>query len=201
MVVFVVLVVVSIVLFIHAPSIDEFETILRKAGPLAPLLFMTAMAVGVVVLPIPTSPLTILGTFFFGPVRGSLFTLIGATIGAVVAFHIARFFLRDAIARRLEHSALYKTFRGKRGGPLAWAVFLTRLMPQVSFDIISYAAGLTDLPLWLFVLATFTGMMPFVVLVAVFGAVSKPYLYAFVGAMCALFILYVAYALLRDKRE
>ena len=49
-------------------------------------------------------------------------------------------------------------------------------------------------------LATFTGMIPFVVLVAVFGTVIKPYVYAFVGVMFALFILYIAYALLKGKR-
>jgi uncharacterized membrane protein YdjX (TVP38/TMEM64 family) len=200
MVVLAVLLVASVALFVCAPSMDQFEAVLRDAGPLAPLLFITAIAVGVVVVPIPTSPLSILGTFVFGPVRGSLFTLVGATIGAVIAFYISRFLLRDAITRRLEHNALYETFRGKRGGPLAWAVFLTRLMPQVSFDIISYAAGLTDLPLWLFVLATFTGMIPFVVLVAVFGAIIKPYVYAFVGVMFALFALYIAFALVRHKR-
>lgn len=200
MVLLAMLVAASVVLFVYAPSMDQFETVLRDAGPLAPLLFIAAMAVGVVVVPIPTSPLTLLATFFFGPVLGSLYTLIGATIGAIVAFHIARFLLRDTISRRLEQSALYRKFRGRRGGPLAWAIFLSRLMPQVSFDIISYAAGLTDLPLWLFVLATFTGMIPFVVLVAVFGVVIKPYVYAFIGVMGAVFVLYIAYVLLKDKR-
>ncbi len=50
-----------------------------------------------------------------------------------------------------------------------WAVFASRLMPFVSFDLVSYAAGLSNLTFWRFALATLAGIIPASFLLAHFG--------------------------------
>ncbi len=50
-----------------------------------------------------------------------------------------------------------------------WMVFVSRLMPFVSFDLISYAAGLSVLKPWRFALATLAGIIPASFLLAHFG--------------------------------
>jgi len=48
-------------------------------------------------------------------------------------------------------------------------VFVSRLLPFISFDVVSYAAGLTSLSLWRFALATLAGILPTSFLLAHFG--------------------------------
>ena len=50
-------------------------------------------------------------------------------------------------------------------------VFLSRLLPMVSFDVVSYGAGLTKMSLSLFSNATFLGMLPLTFLYNYFGPV------------------------------
>ena len=53
---------------------------------------------------------------------------------------------------------------------LTGVVFFSRLLPFVSFDVVSYAAGLTALSAWRFALATLAGIIPASFLLAHFGA-------------------------------
>ncbi len=50
-------------------------------------------------------------------------------------------------------------------------MFISRLLPVVSFDIISYGAGLTKMSLKKFSLATFLGMIPLTFLYNYSGSV------------------------------
>lgn len=52
---------------------------------------------------------------------------------------------------------------------LMWLVFVSRLMPFVSFDMVSYAAGLSALTFWRFAVATFAGILPASFLLAHLG--------------------------------
>ncbi|MDR4469955.1 MAG: hypothetical protein MRJ68_16935, partial [Nitrospira sp.] len=63
---------------------------LRDAGPLAPLLLIGSMACAVVIPPIPNLPLDLAAGAVFGPFYGALYAIIGAEIGAIGCFLIAR---------------------------------------------------------------------------------------------------------------
>ena len=49
-------------------------------------------------------------------------------------------------------------------------VFATRLLPFISFDIVSYAAGLTSISFWRFAVATLAGIIPAGFLLSYFGS-------------------------------
>ena len=147
----------------------NIETWLESAGIFAPLLYMAVMALAVVISPIPSLPLDIAAGAFFGPFVGTLYSVSGALAGAVMSFMIARFLGRELIERFLGGHINFCTECSDM--ILTKVVFLSRLLPVVSFDIISYGAGLTKMSLKRFSLATFFGMIPLTYLYNYSGSV------------------------------
>lgn len=140
----------------NLPSAD-FEAFLRRSGVAAPILFSLLMIAGILVSPIPTSPLTMLSPKLFGVWGGLAITLMSATVGAALAFLIARklgdrFFVRFPQYRKFQNWLPRDV--------TAVAIFLLRLPPSPTFDLVSYLAGLTNISIWQFILATFLGMIP-----------------------------------------
>ena len=114
------------------------EQKIEAAGPFGPVLFMLVMA-ATVLTPVPTFPLDILAGRVFGPFLGTLYAVTGATAGATISFLIARWLGRDLIARFLKgHINFCQRCSDKL---LTKVVFLARLIPAVSFDMVSYGSG------------------------------------------------------------
>ncbi len=138
-------------------SVARVEAWLDRTGVLAPLVYMVVMAV-TVVTPLPTMPLDFLAGRFFGPVLGTLYSDLGATAGSLVSFQLARWFGRDLVARFFKgHILLCRQCSNRLMTKL---VLLGRLVPVVSFDLISYSAGLTRMSAVKFAVASFLGMLP-----------------------------------------
>lgn len=131
---------------------------LDRAGPLAPLALMGAMALAVVVSPIPSLPLDIAAGAHFGPLLGTLYAALGSSIGAVISFGIARGLGRDFVEKTVGGHISF--CRECSDHLLTRIVFASRLVPVLSFDLISYGAGLTKMSLRNFALATFAGQLP-----------------------------------------
>ena len=126
------------------------------------------MAMAIVFNPIPSAPIALVSGAIYGHTWGTVYIIIGALIGAIIAFFIAR----------LAGKEIVSCFTGKISVP-SWigsqnsmtiTVLLSRLVPFISFDLISYAAGLTSIKLWRFALATLVGLMPASFLLAHFGS-------------------------------
>jgi uncharacterized membrane protein YdjX (TVP38/TMEM64 family) len=73
------------------------EAWIRDAGPVAPLLFMLVYALAAVLF-LPGSVITLAGGALFGPVLGTFYNLTGATLGATLAFLVARYLASDWVA-------------------------------------------------------------------------------------------------------
>jgi uncharacterized membrane protein YdjX (TVP38/TMEM64 family) len=127
------------------------------------------MAVAVVVSPIPSLPLDIAAGAFFGPLLGTVYSVIGALGGAVASFLLARYLGRQAIERYLKGHINFCNDCSDR--LLTKIVFLSRLLPFVSFDVVSYGAGLTKMSLRNFAIATCLGMIPLTFIYNYFGSV------------------------------
>jgi uncharacterized membrane protein YdjX (TVP38/TMEM64 family) len=140
------------------------------AGAWGPALIVGVMIAAVVASPIPSAPIALAAGAAYGHYLGTVYVAIGAELGAMTAFLIARFLGRDAVARWLGH----KTDHGLLGSQnvLTLIVFGSRLLPFVSFDAMSYAAGLSRLHLWRFSLATLAGILPASFVLAHFGSVA-----------------------------
>jgi uncharacterized membrane protein YdjX (TVP38/TMEM64 family) len=139
-----------------------------RLGPWGPVAVIGLMALAILVSPIPSAPIALAAGALYGHAWGTLYVLLGAEIGALAAFGIARLAGYEALRRWLGER-LSLGWLGSQNA-LMGLVFVSRLLPFVSFDVISYAAGLTVLSVWRFALATLAGIVPASFLLAHFGA-------------------------------
>ena len=150
-------------------SPENIQSRLEFAGVFAPLLYIVVMALAVIISPIPSLPLDIAAGAFFGTVMGTVYSVIGALTGAVISFMIARFLGREFIEKYIGgHVNFCPSCSDK---VLSKIVFISRLLPVVSFDIVSYGAGLTKMSLRKFSIATCLGMIPLTFLYNYSGSV------------------------------
>ncbi|MEX2241200.1 MAG: VTT domain-containing protein [Burkholderiales bacterium] len=130
---------------------------IENLGAWGPLAVVVLMTLAILVSPIPSAPIAMAAGAAYGHGWGTLYVLLGAEAGALAAFGLARMLGGAALSRWLG-----KRLPGLSGSQnaLMGIVFASRLLPFISFDLISYAAGLTVLSLWRFALATLAGIVP-----------------------------------------
>jgi uncharacterized membrane protein YdjX (TVP38/TMEM64 family)/rhodanese-related sulfurtransferase len=118
------------------------------------------------VLFLPGSVLTLAGGALFGPVLGTFYNLTGATLGATLAFLIARYLASDWVAAKTG-GRVKQLINGVEGEGWRFVAFV-RLVPLFPFNLLNYALGLTRLRLLPYVTATYLFMLP--------GAIAYTYL-------------------------
>jgi len=138
-------------------DVAALERRIQEAGIWAPLWFMAVYA-GAAVLFLPGSVLTLAGGALFGPVLGTFYNLTGATIGATLAFLIARYLASDWVAERTG-GRLKQLISGVESEGWRFVAF-TRLVPLFPFNLLNYALGLTRIKLSHYLLATYICMLP-----------------------------------------
>ena len=135
---------------------ERVQRIVDGAGAWAPVVYVGFLVAQAVLAPLPAPAVAVAGGYTFGVAEGFLLTWLGSLLGGIISFGISRLFGRRFVAgsgrvRRLDR---YVEEHG------AVVVFVLRLIPLISFDAISYAAGLSGLRFRGFLLATALGMMP-----------------------------------------
>jgi uncharacterized membrane protein YdjX (TVP38/TMEM64 family) len=146
---------------------EALKTLLARAGYWGPVLIVTLMTIAVVASPIPSAPIALAAGAAYGHIWGTAQVVIGAELGALIAFGLARVLGHDVL-RRWFGDRVDRGLLGSQNA-LTVTVFASRLMPFVSFDMISYAAGLSALHAWRFALATLAGIIPASFVLAHFG--------------------------------
>ncbi|HRH81591.1 MAG TPA: VTT domain-containing protein [Thiobacillaceae bacterium] len=127
------------------------------AGAAGPLVFMAIYALATVLF-LPGSVLTLAGGALFGPLWGTLWNLTGATLGAALAFLVARYLGADWVARRAG-PRLQRLNDGVAAEGWRFVAFV-RLVPLFPFNLLNYALGLTRIPFLAYVLASWLFMLP-----------------------------------------
>lgn len=143
-------------------------SLVSEAGALGPLLIVVLMMLAVVASPLPSAPIALVAGAAYGHYAGTVYVAIGSELGAMIAFLIARYLGRETVVRWLGNKADYGLLGSQNA--LTVTVFASRLLPFVSFDAMSYAAGLSRLQLWRFLLATLAGIIPASFVLAHFGS-------------------------------
>lgn len=117
-------------------------------------------------LPAPAELIAIGNGIVFGPGLGILLTWVGAMIGAIIAFALARGIGRPAMHYLLSESrcAAIVAWEGR-----ASQLLLVRLVPLISFNLINYAAGISGVGWWRFIWTTGVGILPMTVLTVMLG--------------------------------
>jgi len=145
------------------------EQYVLEAGVWGPIVYVLAMVIAIVVSPIPSSPLAVFAGTVFGTWYAFGLTMLGAMLGALVAFYIARVFGRPVVLKMVpdkELIAIEKRFSEKH---VVLTIFLSRLLPLPFFDAVSYVAGLSHVSVRGFIFASFFGLIPLVFLFSYFG--------------------------------
>ncbi len=149
----------EVVLLFSQLDVETIKEYILSFGIWAPIISFLLMVFQSLAAPLPAFLLTFANAGLFGWVRGALLSWTSAMVGAVLCFYIARIYGRNAVEKLTSKFALTEIdkFFEKYGN---YAVLIARLLPFMSFDIVSYAAGLTSMKLWSFVLATGLGQLP-----------------------------------------
>lgn len=138
-------------------DVESVEAWLTGFGLLAPLIYLALYAVGTVAF-LPGALFALAGGALFGPVWGALLNLTGATIGASLAFLIARYLAGDWVARRTG-GRLKRLVEGVEAEGWRFVAFV-RLVPLFPFNLTNYALGLTRIGLLPYVTTSFIAMAP-----------------------------------------
>ena len=149
-------------------DIEQLKEYLLGFGAWAPIVSGSLMVLQSLLVPLPAMVITLANGLLFGTIGGALLSWSSAMVGAILCYYISRLFGRPAVERLVGQGSLDMAdhFFQRYG---RYAVLIARLIPVISFDVVSYAAGLTTIGLWEFVLATGIGQMPATVIYSFLG--------------------------------
>ncbi len=138
---------------------------ITEFGVAGPLLFILIYALGTLLF-FPGSLLTLTGGALFGPIFGTFYNLAGATIGATLAFLIARYLASDWVEEKIS-GRLKELKQGVESEGWRFVAFV-RLVPLIPFNLLNYALGLSGVRLSHYIIASYLFMFP--------GALAYTYL-------------------------
>lgn len=161
-------------LLIHFGADDQVRQLMHwfdRQGAWAVVLFVAVMA-AVVVLLLPGVLFTTGAGFVFGVLEGSIYVVVGTTLGAIIAFLIAR----HAFGERARTFVLSRGPLHPMGAEMASAgwriVLLTRLVPFFPSKLANYFFGLTTVRVKDFALGSLVGFIPFSVHNVYLGSIA-----------------------------
>ena len=150
---------------------QALERWFRDLGPVGVVVFVLAYVAGTVVLA-PGSAMSILAGIVYGW-WGVPLVLVSASLGTSVAFLIARYAARGAVAARLETRPKLKAIDAAVDEEGWKVVALLRLSPLVPFGLQNYLFGVTSVGFWPYAVATLGGIVPGTFLYVSLGAVGR----------------------------
>ncbi len=146
--------------------LGEVRSWIVGLGAWGPAVFIALYAVAVVAA-VPGSVLTIAAGAMFGSVVGTGVVSVASTLGAALAFAVARWFARDSVARWLSGNDKFLKLDRMTSEHGAIVVAITRLVPLFPFTLLNYGFGLTRVPFRTYVLWSWICMLPGTILYVV----------------------------------
>lgn len=124
-------------------------------------IYIVLTIIGCVVFALPGITFAVIAGVLFGPVIGIFACLVATTLGAMLAFLTARFFLRDTIKPMLEKNSVLKKLLFLEDGKSDMLVLMiTRMVPIFPYNLQNFAYGITDISFWKYSIFTFIFMLP-----------------------------------------
>ena len=152
-----------------AGNLNHTISLIRSWGAAAPLMSLLLMIMQAIVAPLPAMLVTAANGMIFGGFWGVVISWTGALMGALTTFYIARL-AGNVILEKVIHNQKTVEFirhAGEKKG--FYVILLSRLVPFISFDLISYMAGLSGIRPWAFIVATALGMLPATIIYTFIG--------------------------------
>jgi uncharacterized membrane protein YdjX (TVP38/TMEM64 family) len=146
--------------FFTQSSLQEMADYIRSMGIFAPIISILLMVFQAIAAPIPSFLITGANGMVFGYVWGSILSWFGAMLGATVSYFLAKKFGFQFVEKRFKGDKLKSIFNIINGPYGFFFILISRILPVVSFDLISFLAGLSGIRLTTFLVATGIGMVP-----------------------------------------
>ncbi|MBS1810456.1 MAG: TVP38/TMEM64 family protein [Acidobacteria bacterium] len=147
------------------------QTWIQGLGYFGPVVFILLYVVATVFL-IPGSALTLVAGAIFGLWLGAATVIVGANLGALTSFLLAKTKLRDNVREWAKGNPKFAALDRAIGQNGFKMVLLTRLSPAFPFTLLNYFLGLTSVPVGAYVLANFLGMLPATFMYVYFGSLA-----------------------------
>lgn len=116
---------------------------INNLGFFAPLIYIWIITLSVVISPIPGAPLTVVAGTIWGTIIAGIYSVIGGFLGGLIAYFLGYTLGRSSIKFLTGKIVYFSQQKGELY--LSVFIFITRLLPIFSFDLISYAAGISGL--------------------------------------------------------
>lgn len=163
-----------VILLIYLDMHKDMVRLLRWVEvqePWSAALCILIMA-AVVVLLLPGVFFTTGAGFVFGVVEGSIYVVVGTTLGAVIAFLTARYLLGERAARFIRSHSRLRMVNDEMARHDWKVVLLTRLIPFFPSKISNYFFGLSSFSFRGYTLGSLIGFIPFSVHNAYLGSIA-----------------------------
>lgn len=194
----------QMVFYLSSMNLEMIKEYILSFGIWAPITSFLLMVLQSIIAPIPAFLITLSNAAIFGWIKGAILSWSSAMAGAALCFFIARGLGRNAVEKLTSKFALkdIDNFFEKYG---KHTILIARLLPFVSFDIVSYAAGLTSMNFWSFFIATGIGQLPATIVYSYVGGMLTGGAQLLMSGLLILFALsisiYVGKKIWNEKRE
>lgn len=218
-IVLIVIIVLTVVLYFAIPSfnatmnnfvsklgslnLESVIELIRGYGAYAAVISFFLMILQSILSPIPALLITLSNAAVFGWWKGALLSFWSSMVGAALCFYIARTLGRDVVEKITTKTGLAKVdeFFERYGKN---SILICRLLPFVSFDIVSYAAGLTPIKFWDFFIATGLGQLPATIVYSYLGNLAGSTKTIFISIVCVVALsalVYMIGKIYNDKKK
>ncbi|MBN2898850.1 MAG: TVP38/TMEM64 family protein [Clostridia bacterium] len=152
-------------------NINELKNYIHSFGMVAPIVFI-AFFIASTIFFVPGLPITILAGVLFGTAKGTLYVIVGSSIGVSIAFLMGRYLGRDMVQKAVEKNekmAKLDQYIKEQGNMI---LIISRLIPLFPFNLQNYAYGITDISFKTYFWYSFIFMIPGTFIYTAFGALA-----------------------------
>ncbi|MBU3195726.1 TVP38/TMEM64 family protein [Clostridium algidicarnis] len=184
---------VSVLLKLNVESAKDY---ILSFGIWAPIISFLLMILQSIAAPLPAFIITFANAGLFGWWQGAILSWVSAMAGSILCFYISKLLGREVVEKLTSKFALESIddFFEKHG---KYAILIARLLPFISFDLVSYAAGLTSMGFWSFFWATGIGQLPATIIYSYVGGMLVGGIKKLVFGLLILFALSVLIYLIK----
>jgi uncharacterized membrane protein YdjX (TVP38/TMEM64 family) len=145
---------------------------INSFGPLSVVIFISLQILQVLVAPIPGEITGFIGGYLYGPALGTLYSIIGLSVGSLLAFLLARWLGQPFVEKIPSPATIqkYDYFIEHKGTAV---IFILFFIPGFPKDILSYIIGLSRLKASTFLLICATGRLTGTILLSLSGSYAR----------------------------
>ncbi|MCK9362181.1 MAG: TVP38/TMEM64 family protein [Syntrophales bacterium] len=174
----IIFILLCIFFFIHFDLYNFFKDrervtgFINSFGPLSVAIFIGLQILQVLIAPIPGELSGFIGGYLYGPFLGTLYSIIGLSIGSLLAFFLARWLGQPFVEKIISPATIqkYDYFIEHKGIPV---IFILFFIPGFPKDILSYIIGLSRLKASTFILICATGRLTGTILLSLSGSYAR----------------------------